>query len=341
MPSSCLRFAFRIAGLLCAVPLIFTTGCGGDRTSSPHPTPSASVQVAHAAKSAKPVPLSAVDKAAINRMLVDWRYTTRYIKVPPLPRLKWHVLKDGARLPADSLLITDKGAQVVLHVPLVAFRPEFVELVRTGRVLNMRVFGDQLAIDVASETLYPVRAGKDMLAQDGVFNATADQVKGAVIYCSDRDALARYAALDAHNPPFPKDPKDARSPELAEDAVHVKKGLGIRGKDLSELGTVALHSMHFNTNQGVYVDAVIPGTPASRSGMQPHDAIVRFNDQPIHDHNDLTKAVDAAPAGKPVNVEVMRFVIDAVEARSFKLSVSLGEFRGNANVVPPPPPGGQ
>jgi len=57
---------------------------------------------------------------------------------------------------------------------LTLYKPEFVELVRSGRVLDMRVLGDQMEIDVSSQTLFPLRPDAKMNVDGAAFEVTAN-----------------------------------------------------------------------------------------------------------------------------------------------------------------------
>ena len=86
---------------------------------------------------------------------------------------------------------------------------------------------------------------------------------------------------------------------------------------------------------GALVGDVIPNSPASKSGIQRGDVIVRFNEKSVKDFNALPKMVANIRPGTTVPVEVIRegknqnldVTIDLLEDRSVKIS-SLGDALG-------------
>jgi len=91
------------------------------------------------------------------------------------------------------------------------YKPEFVELVRSGRVLDMRVLGDQMEIDVSSQTLFPLRPDAKMNVDGAAFEVTANRVRGTVIYADDHARIAKdYKDLQGHNPPTGRMPRTCR-----------------------------------------------------------------------------------------------------------------------------------
>lgn len=57
---------------------------------------------------------------------------------------------------------------------------------------------------------------------------------------------------------------------------------------------------------GALVSDVTPDSPAQAAGLQPGDVILGFNDTPIKDLRDLTRAVAAAPLGSDARIEIWR-----------------------------------
>jgi serine protease Do len=70
-------------------------------------------------------------------------------------------------------------------------------------------------------------------------------------------------------------------------------------KDLTE---------HLNLDEptGALVSRVLPEGPAAEAGIEHRDVIVEFDGQPIHDWNELPRAVAATPVDKKVKVVVVR-----------------------------------
>jgi hypothetical protein len=242
------------------------------------------------------------------------------------------------------VIITDRGAIVGLRIPLVRFKPSFVDLVRGQRVLGYQVVGDQMELEVQPDSLLPLRPQPDALIDDAEYTATVHEVKGLAIYTPDHDSVARnYTELEAHNPPYPQRQINATStrarPSLEPRPIHVKKGLGIRGKDFASLSDEERKQIFLDAPEGVYVTAVFPDSPADRAGIRTNDVIVKLGDVGIHNAADLMKAVEALPADKPVVVEYVRAIHDeSNRSKTFRNPVVLGEFSGNANLVPQPDP---
>lgn len=275
----------------------------------------------------------------VKRVVGCWQRTPEWVKVPPLNRLAWGVLRSGQELPAHSVIITDAGARVTLQIPATAFRSRFLSLVDESRVLGYQRAGDQIEIEVHPETLFPLRLPPDIVAPGARLRAVAVRVSGLSVRALGSDEVGRrYGALTPHNPPYPARTADAVTPALAPLPVHLKKGLGVRGKNLSSLSPDLLRKMYLDFNDGVYVDAVLPGSPADRVGMQAHDVIRRFGSVAVHDADDLVRAIEAAALDTPTEVEVVRTIIDSRSTRTFVYAVTLGEFTGNANTVASPNP---
>lgn len=272
--------------------------------------------------------------------MAAWRHTIEWVKVPPLGSLPWKVLERGAQVPPHSLIITAPYSTAVLRFPVAAFKQRFVDLVDGGRVLGFLRAGDQIELQIDPDTLFPVRLPPDALRKRDDLTAQAARVDGGVVFTPGTPQLARaYAALTAHNPPFSsRSENGAAPPVLAAQPVHLKKGLGVRGKDLASLSADQLRKLYLDSIEGVYVDAVIPGSPAHSVGMQSHDVIRTFNRKPVRSAEDLLRAIESAPEDQPVEVEVVRAIIDSQSTRTFIYSVRLGEFTGNAHVVPSPNP---
>jgi serine protease Do len=59
-------------------------------------------------------------------------------------------------------------------------------------------------------------------------------------------------------------------------------------------------------SNGVLVAAVTPDSPAARGGLRAGDVITAFDARPIRTTRDLAMAVAATPAGRSVEVGLMR-----------------------------------
>lgn len=321
----------RLAGAAMVALAVSASGC----SRPPTPTPSPSARPAASSPAAR----TESEAAAVKRVVAAWRHTVEWVKIPPLTSLDWRLLKAGAKLPSDTLVITDAQSRAILRIPATCFKPSFVALVGGGRVLGYQMADDQVELEIQPETLFPLRLPPDTVQPGATIEAVVARVDGVVVYSPDRDLIARsYAALTAHNPPYGPHSEEAVVPTLAPQPVHVRKGLGVRGKDLAALGADARRNLFLDSQDGVYVDAVIPGSPADRVGMQAHDVIRRLGTAQIRDSRDLMRALEAVPADTPIEVEVVRTIIDKSATQKFVYKVTLGEFTGNANVVPSPNP---
>lgn len=321
----------RLAGVTLVALTLSASACSHPKA----PAPSRSARPAAASPAAR----AESDAAAVKRVVAAWRHTVEWVKIPPLTSLDWRILKPGAKLSSDTLVITDAQSRAVLRIPATGFKPAFVALVGAGRVLGYQKADDRVELEIQPETLFPLRFPPDIVQPGANLEAVVARVDGVAVYSPERELIARsYAALTAHNPPYGPHSEEATVPRLAPQPVHVRKGLGVRGKDLAALGADARRSLYLDSPDGVYVDAVIPGSPADRVGMQAHDVIRRLGRASIRDSQDLMRALEAAPADTPVEIEVVRTIIDTSSTKKFVYKVTLGEFTGNANVVPSPNP---
>lgn len=57
---------------------------------------------------------------------------------------------------------------------------------------------------------------------------------------------------------------------------------------------------------GLMVANLIAGSPADQAGLRQYDVILVFNGQSLNGHEELLKAIDAVPAGKSAEIEIVR-----------------------------------
>ena len=61
-----------------------------------------------------------------------------------------------------------------------------------------------------------------------------------------------------------------------------------------------------NLTEGVFVQQVPAGGPASKAGVEPGDIIVSLNGKPVREGNDLVSSITATPIGTPVTIGIVR-----------------------------------
>lgn len=337
-----LRWMLTRTGLSLLVGAALTcAGCSASqRPSGPPPPRAPAVTYASTAPAASEAPASTDEKGAVRHILETWQHTAEWTGAS-LSHLDWHLLKKGTTLAENCVLITDKDATVLLRVPLTMFKGDFIDRVRGGRILGYTVFGDSMELEVAGETLYPVRPNKQINAGP-TYQAVAFRVSGTAIYTADRDKVARdYGKLEAHNPPYPPaSDKSPPPPVLPPRNVEVSKGLGVRGKDVQNLAAADRAKRGLTDVTGVYVDAVIPGSPADQYGVKAYDVITNFDHKPIASPQDLMDAIEAARANNDIDVEVVRTINSSLKpdevpkTETVKLLVQVKKFTGNANALP-------
>ncbi|MFT3732086.1 MAG: Do family serine endopeptidase [Hyphomicrobium sp.] len=84
----------------------------------------------------------------------------------------------------------------------------------------------------------------------------------------------------------------------------VRRGwLGVKIQSIT--GDIA-ETLGLQENEGALVAAVTPDGPASKSGLQPGDVILKFDGKEVSSMRGLPKIVAQAPIGKAVNVELLR-----------------------------------
>jgi serine protease Do len=100
----------------------------------------------------------------------------------------------------------------------------------------------------------------------------------------------------------------------------VRGWLGVSIQNLSE---DLAASFDYKGTDGVLVGQVQEGTPAAKSGIKQGDIIVKFNDAPVKNVNELRNMVAATSPGKSVPIEVIR------SGSSKTIKVTVGELPAN------------
>lgn len=315
---------FRLARLLCLLLLgLALASCG---QASPTPTPGLASPAA-----------DSPDRQ--NALLDAWKVEFEKLASqpggtppahPPLSSLTWRPLRAGMTVGSDCVILTDEGAAVSLLIPTDAFQPAFLAAVRNGTVVGYRVEKDGVRMEIGEMKIFPFRATpSEFLAPDKV-QARVVEVNGLALLSTDVDEVRRdFATLV---PQTMRPPKEALVPAPGP-TVHVRKGLGFRGKDLATLPTSVVRSLVGGRRVGVYVDEVFPDSPADRAKLRKEDVIQKLGGTEIRSSGDLRVALEKAPAGKAVPLVVYR----QSSAGEVTLQITPGQFEGDANYVSPRP----
>ncbi len=90
---------------------------------------------------------------------------------------------------------------------------------------------------------------------------------------------------------------------------------------------VMMNEFNLNNRNGAIVTEVIESNPAAEGGMKSGDVIIKFDDQPVNNTQQLRNLVAAATVGKNVEVVVMR------DGSPNTIIVELGRKPDNANLI--------
>jgi serine protease Do len=94
------------------------------------------------------------------------------------------------------------------------------------------------------------------------------------------------------------------------------------------------------SDRAVYLDAIVPGSPAARAGLRPGDYILSIDKVPVEERDDLFLQIGKHTAGAEVEVEVAR---NREGARRRTVTVKLAKLYVPGEVIAsqrPPAPGG-
>lgn len=87
----------------------------------------------------------------------------------------------------------------------------------------------------------------------------------------------------------------------------VKRGyVGVYLKPLESNDIAKWYKQEFGIDQGVFVESVIPGSPAEKAGLKEGDVIILFNEQKIVNPGQMINMVSALPPGTSVEMTVLR-----------------------------------
>jgi len=96
--------------------------------------------------------------------------------------------------------------------------------------------------------------------------------------------------------------------------------LGVSGRSLnSEIAK----AMELETNQGGFIEQVMPDSAADEAGIEPGDVITKVNGKPIKTFNELRGKIGSIGAGKEVELTIVR------NGKEKELDVTLKQSQGN------------
>lgn len=88
---------------------------------------------------------------------------------------------------------------------------------------------------------------------------------------------------------------------LIEKGTVERPGVGITVYTLTEAQVAEL-----NVKQGVYVDSVVKGGPASQAGVKPGDIIIKVNGKEISEQKELIEVISASKIGDSIDLVLLR-----------------------------------
>lgn len=96
------------------------------------------------------------------------------------------------------------------------------------------------------------------------------------------------------------EPKRPEEVALAPEGPPTKLGVAVSKLAAAERKKLGLD------DKGIRIEAVVPGSPASRAGLEKGDVLLAFNNIEIDDPEDLKKAASQAPEAEPLAVLIIR-----------------------------------
>jgi serine protease Do len=120
-------------------------------------------------------------------------------------------------------------------------------------------------------------------------------------------------------------------PMLMRDGHVTRSALGVRISDVHELTAEDRASLKIAGDNGAVIDAVEPGGPADKAGMQPGDILLQFDGQPIDRGTRLQWLASIAGVGKTVTVHIER------QGKEMDLKPTLGHLEDVAPARAPAP----
>jgi serine protease Do len=157
-----------------------------------------------------------------------------------------------------------------------------------GRNINAGPYDDFLQIDA------PINPGN---SGGPLFNETG-QVVGidTAIYSPSGGSVGIGFAI----------PSNVAKDIVAQLREHGNVARGWLGVQMQPLTPALAKAVGLSSGQGVVVDSVVDGSPASRASLQQGDVITAYNGKPIKSARDLAMAVADTPSGKTASLAIWR-----------------------------------
>lgn len=234
---------------------------------------------------------------------------------PSLQELSWDVVRAGMEIEAPAIILTGRGGRLRLTTPATAFQESFLAMVREGGTLGYRMQGDLVALEISGGMYYTLTHRRDAHTTSSRVVGRVAEVEGLAVVSVDHHRITSdFSGAVQHS-------LGATVP-VGVPAIKGRKGLGIAGKSVTDLEPHDVVVSMMGKRKGIRVDAVFPGSPAARAGMEVGDVLVRFAGTAVDGWRTLKRSLDAAPVGKPVEVTVFR----PGKGAEVRLKVTLGEF---------------
>jgi serine protease Do len=157
-----------------------------------------------------------------------------------------------------------------------------------GRNINAGPYDDFLQIDA------PINPGN---SGGPLFNETG-QVVGidTAIYSPSGGSVGIGFAI----------PSNVAKTIVAQLRDHGRIARGWLGVQMQPLTPALAKAAGLSSNEGVLVDSVVDGSPASQASLQQGDVITAYDGKPIRTARDLAMAVAGTPSGKAASLTIWR-----------------------------------
>lgn len=81
---------------------------------------------------------------------------------------------------------------------------------------------------------------------------------------------------------------------------------GFLGMGVGAMNSMIAQNLNVSEDFGAIITEVMPGGPATKSGLRPYDIILEFNGKKVEDESALIRMVQDAPVGSKVNLKIIR-----------------------------------